>query len=167
METTKTDKKGRVRHCYPRTELYHRWIHSPEYVYTPKGGHSCAGLGDYLRITNFYHEKTNEHVKECWFSNKNNIIAIIDRKAKRIIISTKYDHHTHWVNSAVPDDFEIFYTNDTINNPDILKNDEELFRTYCKYLIEEIVDNYRWEYLCIANRLKSIHDWSSYHKEYI
>lgn len=30
---TKTDvKHKRIRHAYPRKEVYHRWIHSPEYV---------------------------------------------------------------------------------------------------------------------------------------
>ena len=41
-------RKGRIRHCYPRKEVYHRWIHSPEYVYSD---HECllSGKCNYLR----------------------------------------------------------------------------------------------------------------------
>ena len=33
----KTDVKSkRIRHSYPRREVYHRWIHSSEYVYADR-----------------------------------------------------------------------------------------------------------------------------------
>ena len=40
-------KHERIRHCYPRKEVYHRWIHSPEYVYA-SGNCQISGKGNYL-----------------------------------------------------------------------------------------------------------------------
>ena len=42
-------KKGRIRHCYPRKEVYHRWIHNSEYVYSNQA-YAVSGKGNYLRM---------------------------------------------------------------------------------------------------------------------
>ena len=42
-------KKGRIRHCYPRKEVYHRWIHDSEYVYSNQA-YAISGKGNYLRM---------------------------------------------------------------------------------------------------------------------
>ena len=141
MATDEVNKTKRIRHCYPRKEIYHRWIHSPEYVYTPHKGIRCAGAGDYLKIGDFYSAKTNEDIKAQWWIDRQYIIAIIDRNNKRIIINTRYNDHRLCLLSAIPNDFEIFETNEIINNPDILKNDEELFKLQAKYYIKQRINS--------------------------
>ena len=47
----KTDvKRKRIRHAYSRKELYHRWIHSSEYVYV-SGTCKISGKYNYLFIS--------------------------------------------------------------------------------------------------------------------
>lgn len=158
MKATEEKKTKRIRHCYPRTEIYHRWIHSTEYVYTPKGGHACAGVGNYLRLCNFYCDKTNEAIKETWCLNSDYMIAIIDRDKKRVLITNKYREHSYSLKNAIPDDYEIFYVDGNFgSNPDILQNDEELFKTHAEYLIHKIIDRFAIEYLCLADKVKNVY----------
>lgn len=112
-------KKCRIRHCYPRREVYHRWIHSPEYVYSD---HEClvSGKFNYLRCHNIGKLVKDEDIKETWSYHKQFIIAVIDRENKKICISTKYDKWYSELVKSLPDDYEIFWCLDTISCFDIL-----------------------------------------------
>ena len=112
-------RKCRIRHCYPRKEVYHRWIHSPEYVYSD---HEClvSGKFNYLRCQNIGKFVKDEDIKEMWNYHKQFIIAVIDRENKKICISTKYDKWYMELVNSLPDDYEIFWCLDTIPCFDIL-----------------------------------------------
>ena len=112
-------RKCRIRHCYPRREVYHRWIHSPEYVYSD---HEClvSGKFNYLRCQNIGKFVKDEDIKEMWNYPKQFIIAVIDRENKKICISTKYDKWYMELVNSLPDDYEIFWCLDTIPCFDIL-----------------------------------------------
>lgn len=112
-------KKCRIRHCYPRREVYHRWIHSPEYVYSD---HNClvSGKFNYLRCQNIGKFVKDEDIKEIWNYHKKFIIAVIDRENKKICISTKYDKLYMELVNSLPDDYEIFWCLDAIPCFDIL-----------------------------------------------
>ena len=112
-------KSKRIRHCYPRREVYHRWIHSPEYVYPD---HEClvSGKFNYLRCQNIGKLVKDEDIKEMWNYHKQFIIAVIDRENKKICISTKYDKWYMELVNSLPDDYEIFWCLDTIPCFDIL-----------------------------------------------
>lgn len=112
-------KKGRIRHCYPRQEVYHRWIHDSEYVYSNQA-HAISGKGNYLQIFDIGKHKTISDIEEYWSYHKDRMVAVIDRDRKKIVISRKYPNNWHELYRAVPDDYEIFWCLDTIPCFDIL-----------------------------------------------
>ena len=136
------NKNKRIRHCYPRREVYHRWIHSPEYVYASDG---CliSGKFNYLRCQNIGKFTKDEDIKEIWSYHKQFIIAVIDRENKKICISTKYKWHIELINS-LPDDYEIFWCGGEIPTPNILsftpEDKEVLCKEHLKYIIELYVE---------------------------
>ena len=75
MESAELKKEKRVRHCYPRQEVYHRWIHSPEYVYAADGG-LISGKFNYLRCHNIGKFVKDEDIKKMWDYHKHSIIAV-------------------------------------------------------------------------------------------
>lgn len=112
-------RKCRIRHCYPRKEVYHRWIHDSEYVYSNQA-HAVSGKGNYLQIFNIGKRTAVSDIEEYWSYHKNRMIAVIDRNEKKIVISRKYTDNWHELYRAVPDDYEIFWCLDTIPCFDIL-----------------------------------------------
>lgn len=136
-------KKGRIRHCYPRKEVYHRWIHSPEYVYSSKG---CliSGKFNYLRCRDIGKLVKDEDIKEAWNHHKQFIIAVIDRENKKICISTYYTEWYMELFYALPDDYEIFWCDREIPTPNILsftpEDKEILCKEHLKYTIERYVE---------------------------
>ena len=103
----KTDvKRKRIRHAYPRKEVYHRWIHSPEYVCASRN-HQISGRENYLRIGDIGKDRSIrliESLVDCGCS----VFAVIDRDANRILYR--------------------------INSLSLLQNYFELFRMSMKYL---------------------------------
>ena len=87
-------RKGRIRHCYPRKEVYHRWIHDSEYVYSNQA-HAVSGKGNYLQIFNIGKRTAVSDIEEYWSYHKNRMIAVIDRNEKKIVISRKYTDNWH------------------------------------------------------------------------
>ena len=81
-------KTKRIRHCYPRQEVYHQWIHSPEYVYAANGS-IISGKFNYLRCHNIGKFVTDGDIRDIWSYHKMFMLAVIDRDAKRICISRK------------------------------------------------------------------------------
>ena len=114
-------KKGRIRHLYPRKELYHLFIHSDEYYYSPNNSRQISCKGNYLVIGDIGRKNTIEYIEEMWYYNSNRMIAIIDRFYKRILINKKYNQYAYELEAAIPDDYIIYHTDETIPNKDILK----------------------------------------------
>lgn len=149
MESAELKSKKRVRHCYPRKELYHIFIHDDKYTYSPANRHQISSKGNYLVIGDIGRYKSIEDIESFWFFIRDNLIAIIDRDNKRIIISTKYSYFVHELRDAIPNDYTIYYTNDTIQEHNILSNTEECLRIHSKYILEEYVDNSLCRYYSI------------------
>lgn len=112
-------RKCRIRHCYPRKEVYHRWIHDSEYVYSNQA-HAVSGKGNYLQVFNIGKDKDIHYIEENWSYHRDRMIAVIDRNEKKIVISRKYPNNWYELYRAVPDDYEIFWCLDTIPCFDIL-----------------------------------------------
>lgn len=142
-------KTKRVRHCYHRKELYHIFIHDDKYTYSPAIRHQISSKGNYLVIGDIGRYKSIEDIESFWFFIRDNLIAIIDRDNKRIIISTKYSYFVRELRDAIPNDYTIYYTNDTIQEHNILSNTEECLRIHSKYILEEYVNNSLYIYYCI------------------
>ena len=141
MESAEQKTKKRVRHLFPRKEIYHRFVHSDEYAYTPDRGIRCSCIGNYLVGGIIPKHNTIQDFEEMWYSNSTRMIAIIDRINKRILINTTFVDHAWELEKAVPNNFDIYYTRYIIPNKDILSNSEELYKIHTKELIERR-DNY-------------------------
>lgn len=157
METAEVKKKGRIRHCYPRKEVYHRWIHSPELVYSAGDSYKCFGIGDYFCTGTVDNKYTLEKFHDFEYNNLQQCIAIINRDKKEIIIYTGYSYHPYDLFRAVPDDYTIFYTDDKISSLDILNNREELYKLHAKHLVSKFIGNYSQFYQVLDNKVKTLH----------
>lgn len=137
-------KKGRIRHCYPRSEVYHRWIHSPEYVYAANGS-LISGKYNYLRCQDIGKLVKDEDIKEVWNYHKQYVIAVIDRDKKKICVSVKYTKWYVELLNALSDDYEIFWCSGEIPTPNILsftpEDKEILCKEHFKYVIEKYTED--------------------------
>ena len=137
------DKHKRIRYAYPRKEVYHRWIHSPEYVYTDRN-HQISGKYDYLRIGDIGKDKSRSIIERDIYYNSNTF-AIIDRDTKRILISDMYPVCAFELLVALPDEYEIFRCHGSIPCHDILS--KEHIELLCKIHLEYVVMYYTSSYL--------------------
>lgn len=158
METSKPKHK-RIRHCYTIREIFHRFIHSEEYAYTPvRNDLKFSCKGNFLFIGHL----SNIEIENSLFPyNINKIIAIIDRKKKRIVISKYYKNINYWnLERAIPNNYEIYFTRDIINNIDIIKNKNDLLEIHSKYLIEDLCNNFlsNFYYILNNNKIRAIHN---------
>lgn len=76
-------KTKRIRHCYPRQEVYHRFIHDNEYYYSNKA-HAISSKGNYLSLGYTFRYKSVEDIEKYWYPD-NRIFAVIDRENKRYL----------------------------------------------------------------------------------
>ena len=142
-------KTKRIRHLYPRKELYHLFIHSDEYYYSPNNRHQISCKGNYLVIGDIGRKSTVEDIEEMWYYNSNRMIAIIDRFYKRILINKKYSQYASELEGSIPDDYIVYYTDETIPNKDILNETEQVCRLHLKYIITQFVEHELKPYYCI------------------
>lgn len=151
-------KKGRIRHCYPRREIYHRFIHSEEYAYT-SDNHRVSCKGNYMVIGDIGKKVTINDIEELWYYNSNRMIAIIDRNLKRILINKTYKFHVWDLEYSIPSDYTIYFTDEIIPEKDILSNTKKCLKIHSKYLIKEYVERNLIKYYSIlyANK-KTIHN---------
>lgn len=156
METIQTKSKGRIRHCYPRAEVYHRFIHDDTYVYH-KQNNPVWAKGNIIKVGSLLAEPKLLNIKECWGYHKEGCLAIIDRNAKRILIKVTYDKHVWDLTHSIPNDYEIFYTDESIPSYDILTNDEELFKLHLKYCVKSFIEQLYPIYNILNNKRKTIH----------
>ena len=136
-------KRKRIRHSYPRREVYHRWIHSAEYVYE-RNKCQISGKGNCLCIGDIGKDSSEEYINK-FFGYNVNAFAVIDRDNKTILISNKYPLYFWELITSVPEEYKIFKCIKDIPCVDILSKDkiEEL----CKLHLEFIISNYTYLFL--------------------
>lgn len=139
METAEVKTKKRIKHAYRREELYHRFIHSAEYAYSPKGGTQISCIGNYLVTGAIGKYQTVEDFEAQWFYNQGRTVAIIDRKNKIILINESKTQHSYLVRSAVPDDYTIYKTYDAIPSIDVLSDKYMCLLIHSTYLVDLLI----------------------------
>lgn len=158
METTKTNTKGRVKYLFPRKELYHVFIHSEQYAYSPANRHQISCKGNYLVVGDIGKKADIETIEEMWAFNSNRMIAIIDRFTKRIMINTSFDYHLYDLENAIPNDYTVFYTDMPIPSKDILHNLKNCCRIYAGYLLRKFLNREIKQFHSVLyNNSKTLH----------
>lgn len=158
-------KQKRIRRCFSINEIHHRFIHSEEYAYAPKGRYICSCRGNYLLIGVIHKTNTVEDIEECWGYNETRAIAVIHRGLRRIIVNRTYKDVYRDLRDAIPDDYTVYYTNDCIPKPDILLDKRQCLEIHSKYLVENHVDTkLRQFYELINKKCNTVHscletDW--------
>ena len=155
---TKTDvKHKRIRHTYPRKEVYHRWIHSPEYVYANRN-HQISGKENYLRIGDIGKERSTLLIERD-VDYGSSTFAVIDRTTNRILISDKYHDFALELLRSLPDEYEIFRCHGDIPCHDILseKHIECLCKIHLEYIIRDYTSKYLFPYYAILKGKNVLH----------
>lgn len=144
-------KTKRIRHCYPRQEVYHRFIHDNEYYYSNKA-HAISSKGNYLAIGDIGRYKSVEDIEKYWYPY-NRVFAVIDRENKKILVSHKYSNLTHELLNAIPDDYEVFHCKNDIPFCNILhyENIDTLTKLHLQYSVECYVEHYLHNFYAVLN----------------
>lgn len=133
-------KKGRIRHAYPRKEVFHRFIHSPEYAYSPESSYKqvCC-IGNYLLIRSLkYGVKDSQFVEDMWYNYKDRCIAVIDRTNKRIIVKSNYCDIYNIIKN-VPASYDLFYSKKQLDY-NVLTDPNVFLKLHAEYLISEFIE---------------------------
>lgn len=136
METAEVKTKKRIKHAYRREELYHRFIHSASYAYSPKGRTQISCVGNYLVTGAIGKYQTIEDFEAQWVFNKERAVAIIDRENKIILINESKTEHSYLVRHAVPNDYTIYSTHDAIPSIDVLSDKYKCLLIHSTYLVD-------------------------------
>ena len=150
-------KEKRTRHCYPRLELYHRWIHSPQYVYSTDkslfGKFNCLAVSDIRKYNDEYAIKSN------WYNIAYSSVAIIDRNKKKICIFRDYKYYTDLLYS-LPKDYEIFWCKNDIPCYNIFDESQEeiLYKTHLECVIELYIKDYLINFYNCIDGARTLHD---------
>lgn len=149
-------KKKRIKRCYSLGELYHRFVHSDEYAYSPISSRnhlSCKG--NYLVAGNI---RPTKDMDEEYDTIKYKIVAIIDRVSKRIIINCKYEQHVFSIHHAVPNDYEIYKSVEEYLPKDCLSIAESYLKIHSRYLLDNFTRNVLYGfYKVLLNKSKVLH----------
>lgn len=136
----KTNK--RIRHCYPREEVYKKWIESPKYVYNNRSN-PVSGKGNFLQIYDIGKDNDLNYIAKNWFVIRPRIIAVINRDKKEIIVSHKYEKHCSCLLYYIPKGYTIFHCNGEIPYYDILLNHRiDIYSKHLLYLKEQFIQHY-------------------------
>ncbi len=151
-------KSKRIRHCYPRQEVYHRFIHDSEYYYSNKA-HAISSKGNYLALGDIGKNKSVSDIEEYWYPG-NNIFAVIDRENKKILVSHKYSDVAYELLNAIPDDYEVFHCKNNIPFYNILHYDniDALAKLHLQYSVECYVEHYLTPFYAVCNGKKILHN---------
>lgn len=150
-------KSKRIRHCYPRQEVYHRFIHSNEYYYSNKA-HAISSKGNYIALGDIGKYKTIKDIEDFWYPC-NKVFAVINRENKKILVSHKYEYVLHELLNAIPDDFEIFHCTGDIPIYNILsyENIDALAQIHLQHCIERYTENHLTLFYACLNGKKILH----------
>lgn len=135
----------RVKHCFPRKEVYHRWIHDSTYVYSNQN-YIVSGKYDWLFAFRLNKNADRNTITYNWKSkldhNASFCVAVINRNTKTILINTSFFKRSDELIGSIPDDYQVFLTEETIINPHILSTGDlsEVIKIHAKYLIKVFVD---------------------------
>ena len=151
-------KSKRIRHCYPRQEVYHRFIHSNEYYYSNKA-YAISSKGNYLALGDIGRNTSVANIEECWYPG-NRVFSVIDRENKKILVSHKYSKLTYELIRSIPNDYEIFHCNDDIPFHNILacSNIDTLSKLHLQYIIEVYVERYLRPFYACCNGKRILHN---------
>lgn len=150
-------KTKRIRHCYPRQEVYHRFIHDNEYYYSNKA-HAISSKGNYLALGDMYRYRSIEDIEEYWYPD-NRVFAVIDRENKKILVSHKYRNLTYELIRAIPDDYTIFHCDGDIPVYNILhdENIDTLAKLHLQHCVEQYVERYLIPFYACLEGKKVLH----------
>lgn len=150
-------KTKRIRHCYPRQEVYHRFIHDNEYYYSNQSN-PISSKGNYLSLGDIGKNKSIEDIEQYWYPS-NRVFAVIDREHKKILVSHKYKDITHELLNAIPDDYEVFHCKDDIPAYNILNSEHinTLAKLHLQYSIECYVERYLVQFYAILHDKTVLH----------
>lgn len=150
-------KEKRMRHCYPREEVYHRFIHDNNYYYSNQA-HAISSKGNYLSLGDIGRNRSVADIEEYWYPG-NRIFSVIDRENKKILVSHKYPELTYELIRSIPDDYEIFHCSDNIPFHNILvhNNIDALAKLHLQHVIERYVERYFRPFYACCNGKKILH----------
>lgn len=153
----------RVKHCFPRKEVYHRWIHDGTYVYSNQN-YIISGKYDWLFAFRLNKNADRNTITYSWNSridyNARCCVAVINRDTKTILVNTSFLKRSDELIGSIPDDYQVFLTEETITNPHILSTGElsEVIKIHAKYLIKVFVDRLLAElYGVLEGKRKVVH----------
>ena len=158
LDAESKTKNKRIRHCYPRQEVYHRFIHSNEYYYSNKA-HAISSKGNYLALGDIGKNTSVANIEECWYPG-NRVFSVIDRENKKILVSHKYSKLTYELIRSIPNDYEIFHCNDDIPFHNILacSNIDTLTKLHLQYSVERYVEMYLRPFYACCNGKRILHN---------
>lgn len=151
----------RVRHCFPRLEVYHRWIHDDTYVYS-RQSYRISGKYDWLFAFNINKNADRDTItygwKHAYDNNARNCIAVINRDIKAILVNVTFFKRSNELIYSIPDDYQIFLTDETIDNPNIFSTGEvaEAVKIHAKYITKEFANQRLCEYYCLLQGKKRV-----------
>lgn len=163
MESAELKENGkRVRHCFPRKEVYHRWIHDDTYVYSNKR-YIVSGKHDWL-FAFCLNKNANRNNITCYWNNNLDYnarycVAVINRDIKTILVNTSFFKRSNELIDSIPDDYQVFLTEETITNPHILSTGglSEVIKVHAKYLIKSFVNRLAEFYGVLKGKRKIVH----------
>lgn len=164
MESAELKEKcKRVKHCFPRKEVYHRWIHDDTYVYSNQN-YIVSGKYDWLFAFRLNKNADRNTITYNWTSKLDHnaycCVAVINRDTKTILVNTSFLKRSDELIGSIPDDYQVFLTEETITNPHILSTGElsEVIKIHAKYLIKVFIDRLLVEfYGVLEGKRKVVH----------
>lgn len=162
MESAELKEKcKRVRHCFPRREVYHRWIHDNNYVYSNQR-YVVSGRYDWLFAFRLNKNADRNNITYSWNSridyNARCCVAVINRDIKAILVNTSFFKRSSELLSSIPDDYQVFLTEETIEDPHILSTGElsKAIKVYAKYLTKQFVEQQLIEFYSLIKGTKLV-----------
>lgn len=159
METAEVSKGKRVKHAFPRKEVYHRFIHSDEYAYSPENGKQISCKGNYLFTGNIGAKTSIKDIEDIWEYYSSRMIAIINRDSKKVLINKTIADHSYYLERAIPSNYNIYYTSGTIPGKNILKDNIALLRLHSKFVIKMFIEcRIKQHYEALNNKKKLVYN---------
>lgn len=160
MASAELKTKKRIKRCFRRKEVYHRWVHSDEHAYNREKCYRIWCTNGYLFVGDTYPRSicpTMEEIESNWEYYKTRCIGIVDRNKKRAILYYNFSFHNWSMKTAIPDDYEIFKTKHPITYFDILSDEkkEELYKLAVRTMIEDLVEYHLVYFYNVLNNKNS------------
>ena len=154
MESAELKKPKRIKRCYKRSELYHRFIHSDEYAYSPSGTYQLSCRDNYLITGDIGRYKS---IDDYWFNINSRIVAIINRANKRILINSNMNYYIWELRRALPDDYEIYYTIEKSLDNDAIFVKEKYLKHHCAYLVKQCTTYFNSFYAVLNDKIRNLY----------